>query len=151
MQLAPLAEEHGVTLAIKPMHAGCSAGCTFLNTVDDALAMLEMVNHPQVKLAVDTYHLGVDGGLESRLEEIIPHTAIVHVGDGRPPRDGEQDRCIPGQGDVPLAAILRGLHHGGYDGDFDIELMGLDIELGDYLDVIRRSKQWFDAVLGVSA
>lgn len=147
--LAPLAEEHGVSLALEPMRADCAADCSLLHTVDDALEMIAQVDSPSIKLALDTYHLGLDGNLENRLPEVAPHTAIVHVGDGRHPQDGEQDRCVLGEGEVPLAEIVRGLLAEGYDGHFDIELMGVDIERSDYFDVIRRSKQWFESLVSV--
>ena len=148
-QLIPQAEEHDVTLAVEPMRADCSSDCTFLHTHDDALNLVQAIDHPLVKLALDTYHLGLDGQFEEHIEALAPYTGIVQIGDGRAPRSGEQDRCILGRGDVPLAGIVRAFLAAGYQGYFDLELMGVDIEMADYMDVIRCSKQWFETVTSV--
>lgn len=152
-QLAPVAEEHGVTLAVEPMLAECSADCTILHTLDEAAQVLKAIESPNVRLVLDTYHLGCTRGLDAEAltqlcTDWAPHAAVVHVGDGRPPRGGEQDRCVLGEGAVPLESMLRGLISAGYDGFFDIELMGVDIELSDYSEVIRRSKLWLDSMIG---
>lgn len=155
-QLAPLAQEHGVVLAVEPMLSECSADCTMLHTLAEASQLLAAVNSSHVKLVLDTYHLGCHGerdgeALGQLCAEWAAQAAIVHVGDGRPPRGGEQDQCVLGEGVVPLECMIRGLLSAGYDGYFDIELMGVDIELSDYHEVIRRSKQWLDSLIGAGA
>ncbi|MBL8830095.1 MAG: sugar phosphate isomerase/epimerase [Planctomycetaceae bacterium] len=155
-QLAPLAQAHGVVLAVEPMLSECSADCSMLHTLDEAAQLLAAIKSPCVKLVLDTYHLGCHGerdaeALGQLCAQWAAQAAIVHVGDGRPPRGGEQDRCVLGEGVVPLESMLRGLLSAGYDGYFDIELMGVDIELSDYHEVIRRSKQWLDAMIGAGA
>ncbi|OHB70017.1 MAG: xylose isomerase, partial [Planctomycetes bacterium RBG_13_63_9] len=57
-ELAPTAADLGVKLAVEPMHEGCAAQCTFLTSVDDVLTLLEAVGSPQIKMVLDTYHLG---------------------------------------------------------------------------------------------
>lgn len=159
-ELAPVAEEHGVTLAVEPMLAECSADCTILHTLDESAEFLSTIDSSHVRLVLDTYHLGFDAGgkivndaetLAARCAHWAAHAAIVHLGDGRVPRGGEQDRCVLGDGDVPLEAMIRGLLSAGYDGYFDLELLGVDIELSDYAEVIRRSKQWLDSLIGAGA
>ena len=43
-ELLPRAEELGVIMAIEPMHPGCAAQCTFLNSLDDALTVLSAIS-----------------------------------------------------------------------------------------------------------
>ena len=97
-ELAPLAAELEVTLAIEPMHPGCAAEWTFLTSLDMTLDLLETVASPQVKMVLDTYHLGLQGGLPGRIAEIVPQIAIVQLGDARRPPNGEQNRCRLGRG-----------------------------------------------------
>ena len=56
----------------------------------------------------------------------------------------EQERCALGEGVIPLSAIVRNLLDAGYQGDFDVELFGQDIELSNYEDLLVTSKQTFD-------
>jgi len=143
-ELAPAAAQHGVTLALEPMHPACSAEWTFLNTIDDALALIGRVESPQVKLAFDTYHLGCEPGLIDRLPALARDVAIVHLGDGRAEPNGEQNRCALGQGRVPLAEIIAALHRGGYAGYYDIEIIGEEVEGADYAGLLQECKSACD-------
>jgi sugar phosphate isomerase/epimerase len=145
-ELGPVACEHGVTLAIEPMHNGCAAQWTFLNNLDDTLAALDAVGSPQLKLVFDTYHLGHDRAILSRIAPIASRVAIVHLGDGRELPTAEQSRCRLGEGALPLGEIIAALGAAGYDGYYDVELMGEEIEACDYQDLLRHSKQAFRAL-----
>jgi sugar phosphate isomerase/epimerase len=147
VELLPQAEDLGVTLAIEPMHAGCSAEWTFLTTVDDVLDLLNSIGSRQVKMVLDTYHVGQSPGLAERAAEIAPHVAIVHLGDGRHPPDGEQSRCRLGDGIVPLRDIVAALETAGYNGYYDVELHGEEIEIADYHSLLEHAKQAFATLL----
>ena len=142
-ELAPRAAELGVTLAIEPMHPGCAAEWTFLTTLDDTLALLEAVASPQVKMVLDTYHLGQDEGFVERVAKIVPQVAIVQLGDARRPPGGEQNRCRLGEGVVPLGAIVAALKAGGYDGYYGVELLGEEVETADYQSLLEHAKEAF--------
>ena len=88
------------------MHPGCAADWTFLNAIDDVLDVIHAVASPQVKMVVDTYHLGLDPRLIDRIGEIAKFIAIVQLGDARRPPRGEQNRCRLGEGIVPLGEIV---------------------------------------------
>jgi len=140
-KLAPLADEFDVTLAVEPMHPGCSAQWTFLTSLDDALGLLKTVAHPRVQMVLDTYHLGQDGGPVDRIAGIVPHIALVQLGDSRRPPDGEQNRCRLGEGVVPLREIISALKAGGYDGYYDVELLGEEIEAADYTLLLEHARR----------
>lgn len=145
--LSPVASEHGVTLAVEPMHEGCATDWTFLTDLTETLELIQAVDCPQLKLAFDAYHLGQDPSILDRLPDIAPLTAIVQLGDAKRPPDGEQNRCRLGDGDVPLREIVAALIEAGYDGFFDVELMGEDVEDADYEELIQQSKQVFAELL----
>jgi sugar phosphate isomerase/epimerase len=140
-ELAPLAEEAGVPLAIEPMHIGCAAEWTFLTELDDTLALLDAIGSPQLKLTFDTYHLGQDERILPRLPEIAPRIALVQLGDAKSPPQGEQNRCRIGEGQLPLRRIIATLRAAGYRGFFEVELMGEEIEASDYRELLTQSKQ----------
>ena len=145
-RLADQAELAGVTLAIEPMHPACAADCTFLCDIESTVALIEAVNSPRVKLVLDTYHFGCDEAVLANLQEVAPYVGIVHLADHRTPHDIDEARCPLGEGDVPLAGIVSGLLESGYQGDFDIELIGSEIELSDYHELLKSSQLAFEQV-----
>ena len=143
VELAPQAAELGVTLAVEPMHPGCAAQWTFLTSLGDTLRLLEAVALPQVKMVLDTYHLGLEAGLAERIAAVAPQVALVQLGDARRPPEGEQNRCRLGEGIVPLAEIVAALKAGGYDGYYDVELLGEEMETADYPSLLEHAKEAF--------
>jgi sugar phosphate isomerase/epimerase len=150
-ELAPQAGELGVTLAVEPMHPGCADQWTFLTTLDDTLRLLEAVASPQIKLVLDTYHLGQEEGLVGRLATIVPQVALVQLGDARRPPTAEQNRCRLGEGVVPLAQIVAALKAGGYDGYYDVELLGEEVETADYQSLLEHAKEAFGKLVASKA
>jgi sugar phosphate isomerase/epimerase len=142
-ELAPLAAELGVCLAVEPMHPGCAGQWTFLTSVDDVLTLLTSVASPQVKMVFDTYHLGQDPRIVGRIAELSPHLALVQLGDARQPPSGEQNRCRLGEGAVPLREIVAALADAGYNGYYDVELLGEEIEVSQYAALIEHAKRAF--------
>lgn len=142
-ELAPMAAELGITLAVEPMHPGCAAEFTFLTAIDDLLALLDTVGSPQVKMVLDTYHLGFDAGLPARIPQLADRIAIVQLGDARRPPAGEQNRCRLGEGVIPLGQITAALARSGYDGYYDVELIGEEVEAIDYPALLDHAKRAF--------
>lgn len=147
-ELASVAAESHVTLALEPMHLGCAADWTFLTGLDDTLALLDLVGSPWLKLAFDTYHLGQDQQAVERMDELADRIAVVHLGDCKGPPQHEQNRSRLGEGAIPLRQIVDALRNAGYDGFYDVELMGEDIEASDYCDLLRQSKRAFAELVG---
>lgn len=147
-ELAPLAEELGVILAIEPMHPGCAAEMTFLTTVDEVLTVLQAVGSPQVKMVFDTYHLGQDPAIVTRIAQVAPHIGIVELGDARQPPQGEQNRCRLGEGCLPLREIVAALKSASYDGYYSVELLGEEIETSDYDDLLQHARSAFADLVG---
>jgi sugar phosphate isomerase/epimerase len=149
-KLLPVAEELDVALAIKPVHVELARDWGFLNSLADGLEFVRAYDHPQVRLAFDTYHLGWDADVPGRLAEAAPHIAIVHFGDGHPPANGEVRRSRLGEGVIPLAPIFAALEAGGYTGYYDLKLVGMADDPDDYRELLEHSRraasQWIPAV-----
>lgn len=141
-EILPCAEEFGVCLAVEPTHPGCGNEWTFLNTVDEALEMIDSYETPFLKIALDTYHFGLQTHDLNRLSQIANRVGIVHLGDGVQIPSGEQDRCLLGQGIVPIRQIVETLIEAGYDGFLDVELIGESVEQYDYPTLIRESRDY---------
>jgi sugar phosphate isomerase/epimerase len=145
--LAPLAAEQNVVLALEPMHPACAGDCTFLTSLTDAVAVLDQVASKHVQLSFDTYQLGAAAGVLDQLRRLANRIAIVHLADGLEP-DEEQHRTPLGRGSVPLQEIVSALLDGGYDGDFDVELFGDDISPDSYQCLLRESKEVYSRLIG---
>lgn len=143
-RLLPIASDFGVTLAIEPMPSRCASEWTFLTDIDETLDLLDQFNSPQLKLVFDTSHFGYNEAICERLSELAPRIGIVHLADAKEPLSYEQNRCRLGEGSIPLEAMLLSLVRAGYDGYFDVKLMGEEIEAADYAELIAHSKNTFE-------
>jgi sugar phosphate isomerase/epimerase len=57
------------------------------------------------------------------------------------------DRAVPGDGDIPLARIVRAVLDAGYTGAFELEMVGPRIEEEGYAPAIRRGVDYMGALL----
>ena len=144
--LLSLAEGADVTLAIEPMHPACARDWTFLTDIESTIALIESIGSPNLKLVFDTYHFGHDRAVLANLHEFAPHIALVQLGDRNVPHSIDQFRCPLGKGGVPLRKTIAGLLEAGYNGDFDIELSGLDFEPHGYHRLLADCRSSFEAM-----
>ncbi|MBP87076.1 MAG: xylose isomerase [Planctomycetaceae bacterium] len=142
--LLPIACEFGIPLAIEPVPTTYGDGWSFLSSIDNAQVFLDEFDSPQLQLVFDTYHFGRDEKIAERLPDLASRIAIVQLADGKRSPRMEQNRCRLGEGTIPLATIISQLLRGGYDGTFDVKLMGEEIEVCDYAELVAHSKQVFD-------
>lgn len=146
-QILPTAEELGVALALEPMDARAATDWTFLTDLEQALEVVDRRSHPLLKMALDTYHWGGDEKLYSLLPDLVPHLAIVHLGDCTFAPSRDHERCLLGAGNVPLQSMITALSENGYDATYDIRLMGEDIEVADDKRVLCDSYQFVEQML----
>lgn len=145
-QMADLAGLYGLTLAVQPMHRLFAREWTFLNTIDSTLELLDRINHPRVGMAFDVYHLWQEARLKERIAEIAPHVSIVQLSDWKCAPRSENDRCLPGEGKIPLAEIVQAFHQAGYRGFFDLQVWSEDVWNSDYCDVLETCHAHFQSL-----
>lgn len=150
-QLLDLAETADVTLAVEPMHPACASPWTFVAGLEDALSLIHKFRSPHLKLVLDVYHYGTSPSLSEQLPEIIPHLALVQLSDRRGIHQSEQNRCLLGEGEIPVGEIVHELLEQGYSGDFDVELLGQDVQLYEYEYLLETSKNYFQQILTPAA
>jgi sugar phosphate isomerase/epimerase len=137
--LLPTAEMLDVTLALEPMHPAAAHQWTFITSVEVALHAIARFQSPYLKMVLDLYHFGRDEQAIALAAENADRIAVVHLADSRTtPRD-DQDRCLLGQGGVPLARAIERLEKAGYRGYYDVELIGPEIVPEQYDRVVRGS------------
>ena len=150
-EIEPIAADYDVTLAIEPMHSSCADEWSIVSKFDEAIALIDEQGSPHIQLALDTYHLDYDRQSLDLLANHVDRIAVVHLSDGRMPPDSEQSRCRLGEGAAPLEDIVQMLAAQGYRGDYDVKLMGPEIELTDYDELLAHSKDVFESLVGASA
>lgn len=113
-QLADLsvyADEHGVQLCVEPINR---FETSVLNTTEQALAVVERVDHPACTLLLDTFHANIE-------ERSVPE-AVRAAGDtlGHVHACGN-DRGAPGNGHIPWDDVAAALADVGYDDQVIVE------------------------------
>jgi sugar phosphate isomerase/epimerase len=136
-----------VTLALEPMHTTYSEEWTLLNDLDRAARVVDDYDSPYLKLAIDMYHVEYDAQSPAMSPNFVNRVAIVQLADRRTAPSADQDRCPLGEGVVPLGEIVSSLIAGGYRGDFDIELIGCDVERDNYVTLIEQSRAFASKLL----
>jgi sugar phosphate isomerase/epimerase len=121
-QAAQWAAGFGVRLALEFRGSN-----TFCASLDTAVRLVEACGEPNVGVCFDVYHYYKGPSKAEDLDLLgAQNLAFVQVCDlAGVPRElaAEADRILPGDGDLPLTALLRKLRERGYDGWISLELM----------------------------
>lgn len=103
----------------------------YLTTMNEALQIVQAVNHPQVQLLYDFYHEQIAAGnLITTLEKCIPHLGLVHIAD-------VPGRHQPGTGEINYPNIFKKLSELGYDGMVAMEFK----PTGDPVTRLREARE----------
>lgn len=147
-RLVRAAEVADVILALKPMHPECASEWSFLTDLEKSIELITSYDSPYLKLVYDNYHFPYLHRQEGMLRELIPHLALVQLGDARLPHSVDQLRCPLGAGLLEVGETLRALCEHGYNGAFDVELMGDEIESHNYEPLLRQVYQFLASCSG---
>ncbi|MFV1949737.1 MAG: sugar phosphate isomerase/epimerase family protein [Anaerolineales bacterium] len=110
-EIAVYAEERGVKLAFEPLNR---FETDLVNVVDQGLKLIEDVGAPNLGFHLDTFHM--------HLEEKDSPAAIRRAGDRIFHFHAcENDRGVPGTGQVDWTGVFEALVEVGYDGSVVIE------------------------------
>lgn len=128
------AAAHGVRLSIEP---SLRCDVSFVNTLRDAVDVAEATG---VGLVVDFGNCWMERDFEKVVRKAAPHIGLVQLCDIRlgPGTQAAGDRVLPGEGFLPLARMLTTVLDTGYDGLFDLEVLGPDIEREGYESTVGR-------------
>ena len=122
-ELADTAAPFGVTLAFEFL---APVTCS-VRTLALARKIVERAAHPNLGIVFDTFHFFVGGSAQVEINAAATRLIrLVHINDVESkPREAmtDADRLLPGEGVLPLDAMLRGLAANGYDGAYSLEVM----------------------------
>ena len=105
---AVLAKE-SIRLLVEPINNRDTPGFYLVHT-QDALHLLEEVNHPNLWLQYDIYNMQVmEGNLTATIQDNLAHIAHIQLADN-------PGRHEPGTGEINYPNLLRFIDESGYDG-----------------------------------
>lgn len=137
-ELSELAATYQVQLVLQPMHSMFARNWSFVNTLDEGLQILDRVGDPRVKLAFGSYHLWEEPNLTERLEAAASRIGLVTLADWSGSPRHENDRLLPGEGQLPLAEIVAALERQHYSGWYELEVWSRDLWKLEARDLMRR-------------
>lgn len=120
---ADYAAGQGVSLALEPLNPMFGGNRTVIFTVRDALDICEMIDAPNVGIAVDVYHVWWDMRLAQSLSEAKGRLLGYHLCDWlEDTTDMLLDRGMMDDGVADLKAIRGSVEAAGYDGYCEVEI-----------------------------
>jgi D-psicose/D-tagatose/L-ribulose 3-epimerase len=106
--------------------------CYLVNTMDGLCAHLDEIGHDNIKAMYDTFHCNIEE--TDPIGAFTKHTNhIVHV------HISENDRGVPGRGNIPWKKTFSAIRGSGYDGWLTIESFGRGLK-----DLAAATKVWRD-------
>jgi len=128
-QIGEYAASVGVTVGLEALNR---FECYLLNTMDDLAAFIRRVDHPNIRAMYDTFHANIEetdpiGALTRNRAEIVH----IHI--------SENDRGVPGRGNIPWAETYAAIRDIGYDDWLTIESFGRGLP-----DLAAATKVWRD-------
>ncbi len=128
-QAAEFAKDANLTLAIEYLNR---FECYFLTTGKDAAELVRSVNHPNFRCMYDTFHAHIEEKSQAAgVASVKGAFAHVHI--------SENDRGVPGTGQVRWDEAFQALKQTGYDGWLVIEAFGRALP-----DLAAATRVWRD-------
>ena len=119
----------GITVALEALNR---FECYLVNTMDALAAHLDAINHPNIRGMYDTFHANIEESDPiSALTRNIGHIAHIHL--------SENDRGVPGRGNIPWAETFAAIKASGYNDWLTIEAFGRGLP-----DLAAATKVWRD-------
>jgi len=131
--LAPYAEEHGVRLALEPMHPIYCADRGVLSTLRQALDLAEQFPMEQVGVVVDSFHVWWDPDVLNQITRAAGRVCSFQVCDWITPLPPDLLMCrgMMGDGHIDFAVLRRAVDATGYRGDIEVEIFNAAVWAAD--------------------
>ena len=103
------AAAQGLTIFLEPLNTRDNPGY-FYSTIEPAVAIIDRVGTPNLKLMFDAYHIGcAQGDILTRLHTFYDRVGHVQIA-------AVPSRAEPDEGEIAFPAIFKALDELGYDG-----------------------------------
>ncbi|HEY8284814.1 MAG TPA: sugar phosphate isomerase/epimerase family protein [Chloroflexota bacterium] len=154
--LADFAQGHGARIALEPLNPSIMNEESAIWTLEQGMRIVELVDRANFGICLDAWNIWQNAGIVEGITACGNRIFVVQVSDWRTPRSF-QDRLIVGQGEIPLAPLLRAVHESGYRGAYSVEIFSSGVPdplwSADLSWVITESRAgleraWREAFLG---
>ncbi|WP_395570795.1 sugar phosphate isomerase/epimerase family protein [Streptomyces sp. BK79] len=151
-ELAPYAEEHGVRLAIEPLHPMYAADRCVVSTLTQALDLAERFPAHQVGVTVDTYHIWWDDRAPAQIARAGAggriHTFQLADWTTPLPEGVLNGRGQIGDGAIDMREWQGYVEAAGYTGAIEVELFNEGLWARDGREVLAETAARFAAHVG---
>ena len=146
-RLLPHAREHGVRLAIEPLHPMMISERSAIVTLGEALDLAERLGPAEdVGVIVDAYHVWWDPRLYEEIARAGRRILGYHVADWLvPTADRLQGRGMMGEGVIELRRIRAAVEAAGYDGPIEVEVINREAWARPGAELVRAARDAFAA------
>ena len=110
----------------------------------DAVTLAEQAG---VGICLDVFSCWTEAGIEETISRAVPRCGLIQIADYVPGDRALPARAVPGDGTIPIRRMVECALTAGYEGAFDIELMGPRIDAEGHLPAVRRSAEVLDTML----
>jgi sugar phosphate isomerase/epimerase len=145
--LGPYAEEHGVKLAIEPLHPMYASDRCVVSTLGQALDLAERFPAHQVGVAVDTYHLWWDDRAPAQIARAGAagriHTFQLADWTTPLPEGVLVGRGQIGDGSIDMREWKGYVEAAGYTGPIEVELFNEGLWARDGREVLAETAERF--------
>ncbi len=116
----------------------------FVHTLKDAI---DLARRFDVGVCMELNACWAERALEPTIREGIDRIRLVQVSDFKVGTVASSQRLVPGDGDIPIARILGLVLDAGYQGVFDLELIGDAIVAEGYDAAVPRAVEQLGSML----
>ena len=146
-ELGPYAEQHGVRLAIEPLHPMYAADRCVVSTLTQALDLAERFPAHQVGVTVDTYHIWWDDNAAAQIARAGAggriHTFQLADWTTPLPAGVLNGRGQLGDGSIDMREWKGHVEAAGYTGPIEVELFNDGLWARDGREVLEETAQRF--------
>lgn len=127
-ELAPYAADHGVRLAVEPLHPMFASDRCVVSTLGQAIDIAEAVDE-KVGVVVDAYHVWWDPAVYDQIARAGNRIASFQVCDWTTPLPTDMllGRAMAGDGVIELRRLREACDSAGYDGPVETEVFNADV------------------------
>ena len=145
-RLLPHAEDHGVRLAIEPLHPMMISERSAIVTLGEAVDLAERIDSDHLGVIVDAYHVWWDPRLYAEIARSGERILGYHVADWLvPTTDRLQGRGMMGEGVIDLRRIRAAVEAAGYDGPIEVEVINREAWERPGAELVRTARDTFAA------
>ena len=100
---------------------------------------MDLARQASTRVMLDFQSCWHERGLGDVVRANLDLIAVVQLSDYVIGTTQTGDRVVPGDGDIPLESLIAMVLEAGYEGAFDLEVMGPRVEAEGYASTIRRA------------